>query len=415
MDERSPAEVAHVTPVITLSDTEPRIDMARLRDYRLGRVRAMLARFEYGGCLLFDPINIRYATGVRSHSVFSSHIPGRYVYIPAEGPVVLFEDLRDNPAGSTWGPIEEVRPQRIINFFFGGTRAAENAKLLGEEVADLVARHGAGDKRLAVDRANAMAYRALLDQGLDITDGQELMERARAVKSAEEILCMNYSIAVAETGMARMREALVPGMTENELWAILHETNIAMGGEWIDARLMAAGDRANPWSQEASDRVIRPAELVAFDTDMIGPFGYCADISRTIYAGPGRPSADQRALYRQAYDEVHYNIEIPKPGMSFREYAERAFKTPEDCIPNRYIVLSHGIGMCDEYPAIYSLHDWDRKGFDDTFEENMTLCVESYVGPVGGHEGVKLERQCLLTAAGLVPLDKFPFEDELLA
>ncbi len=75
-----------------------------------------------------------------------------------------------------------------------------------------------------------------------------------------------------------MREALRPGMTENELWSILHQTNIAMGGEWIEGRLLVSGDRINPWFHECSDRMVRAGELVAFDTDMIGPFGFCADI-----------------------------------------------------------------------------------------------------------------------------------------
>lgn len=44
----------------------------------------------------------------------------------------------------------------------------------------------------------------------------------------------------------------------------------------------------------------------------------------------------------------------------------------------------------------------------------MTICVESYVGAVGGNEGVKLEHQVLVTAKGCELLSKFPFEEELL-
>jgi len=36
---------------------------------------------------------------------------------------------------------------------------------------------------------------------------------------------------VFEAWLAHMREALRPGLTENELWAVLHETNIRLGGE----------------------------------------------------------------------------------------------------------------------------------------------------------------------------------------
>jgi Xaa-Pro aminopeptidase len=44
--------------------------------------------------------------------------------------------------------------------------------------------------------------------------------------------------------------------------------------------------------QEAGPRKIRDGELLAFDTDLVGPYGYCADISRTWYCGEDRPSVE---------------------------------------------------------------------------------------------------------------------------
>ena len=211
-----------------------------------------------------------------------------------------------------------------------------------------------------------------------------------------------------------MRAALVPGITENELWSLLHQTNIAMGGDWIEGRLLSSGDRLNPWLQEASDRMVRPGELVGFDTDMVGPIGYCADISRTYHCGPGKPTPQQRDLYKLAYEEIQHNMALLRPGMSFREISERAWRIPDAYVKNRYMVAMHGIGMCDEYPAIYHRHDWDKLGYDGVIEENMTLCVESFIGPENGHEGVKLEEQVLITGNGVQCLSRFPFEEELL-
>ncbi len=54
--------------------------------------------------------------------------------------------------------------------------------------------------------------------------------------------------------------------------------------------------------------------------------------------------------------------------------------------------------------------DW---GYDGLFQENMTVSVESYIGEVGGKEGVKLEQQVLITAKGAEALSKFPFKDAL--
>ena len=40
--------------------------------------------------------------------------------------------------------------------------------------------------------------------------------------------------------------------------------------------------------------------------------------------------------------------------------------------------------------------------------------MESYVGAVGGREGVKLEQQVLVTETGVALLSTFPWEEDLL-
>jgi hypothetical protein len=69
---------------------------------------------------------------------------------------------------------------------------------------------------------------------------------------------MNFSIPAAETGMSKMRDGLQPGFTENQLWSLLYQSNIAMSGEGILARLLASRSRTNPCfaapSSELADR-----------------------------------------------------------------------------------------------------------------------------------------------------------------
>ena len=64
------------------------------------------------------------------------------------------------------------------------------------------------------------------------------------------------------------------------------------------------------------------------------------------------------------------------------------------------MVLAHGAGMSDEWPAIY-FPDVSWSGFgndDDVLQEGMVLCVEALVGPEGTGECVKLEEQLIVTA-----------------
>jgi Xaa-Pro aminopeptidase len=411
-----PIHKARNTPGMDQTDAGSPVDMRRMRAYRLARVRAELKARDYCGALLFDPLNIRYATGSRNMAVWTLHNVTRYLFVPTEGPITLFDFHGCEHLSKDLETIDEVRHALTWIFFYtgGAARAEDKARRFAAEIDALVRAHGGGNKRLAVDRCDPVPAAALAAHGILLFDAQEPLELARAIKSADEIACMNASISVTEAGMARMRAALEPGMSENELWSILHQTNIAMGGEWIETRLLASGGRTNPWFQECSDRVIRAGELVSFDTDLIGPFGYCADLSRSYLCGPGRATDDQRRLYGLAMDQIHHNVALLKPGLGFRELCERAWQLPESVRPNRYSSVLHGVGLADEYPHCPYAEDFEFSGVDGEFTPGMTVCVESYIGEVGGHEGVKLEQQVLITDTGIELLSTFPFEDDLM-
>ena len=147
--------------------------------------------------------------------------------------------------------------------------------------------------------------------------------------------------------------------------------------------MLCSGPRTNPWYQEASGRAISSGDLVAFDTDMIGPFGYCADISRT-WVCDADPSAEQLDLYKRAVDEIQHNTALLHVGASFRELSSATFRHPERFIANRYACAFHGVGMTDEYPKIPYPDDWEWTGYDGELEAGTVLSVESYVGAEGG-------------------------------
>jgi len=213
-----------------------------------------------------------------------------------------------------------------------------------------------------------------------------------------------------------MEAALVPGMTENGLWSLIHQVNVSHDGDWFDGRMLCSGPRTNPWYQEAGPRAIGAGDLVALDTDMIGPFGYCADISRTFVCrgldGRREPTLEQRRLYEVARHEVGHNTELLRVGASFRELSAATWRQPDEVWVNRYACAFHGVGMSDEYPRIPYPADWERCGFDGEVEDGLVLSVESYVGPDGGAEGVKLEQMVRVTTDGVVPLSTYPLWDE---
>lgn len=390
---------------------KPEIDLARLRAGRLERLRAALRKADVPLAILVNPVSLRYAVDHRVYASFQARIPTYTLLVPAEGPVVMCGAYEESA-----GLVDEFRPALGLNTFDGGFDLTEQGRGLAGEVKAFLREIGIGDAfpRVAAERLNPSTTQALLQAGLEVQDAEGLVERARAVKLPEELDCMRHAIAVAEHALRAMQDALEPGISENRLWSILHQVNIAHDGEWVDGRMLCAGARTNPWFQEASDKVIEAGELVALDTDMIGPFGYCADISRTWLCGPAAPSDRQRDVYRQAHEEVHHNIALIRPGLSFRELTARAFRPREEFVARRYPCLAHGVGLTDEYPKICYRQDWAEGGYDGVIEPNMVLSVESYMGSDRGGEGAKLEQMVLVTETGCEPLSSYPFEAELL-
>lgn len=393
---------------------EDGIDLVAVRTYRQARVRTEMALRGIDALILSDPVNIRYATGTRNMQVFSMrNAASRYLLLTADRSI-LFEFTGCLHLAEGFQTVDEVRAAKTASFVAAGPHIAERERDWAAETADLLTQLVGSGATVGLERLNAGAAIALASHGFRIVDAQEPVEMARAIKSDEEMKCVIASLRATEIGVAMLRAAIHPGLSEVELWSVMHQSIIAQNGDYVETRLLNAGARTNPWFQEAGNTVIGPNELVALDTDVVGCHGYYADFSRTFHSGPGRPSEEQRTLYKIAYEQVQHNMSILRPGMSFRDYAEAAWDIPDRYHANRYYLSAHGCGMTGEYPYLYHRGDFPDAGYDGEILPGMTLCVESYIGAEDGREGVKLEQQVLITETGVELLSQFPFEEDLL-
>jgi len=147
---------------------------------------------------------------------------------------------------------------------------------------------------------------------------------------------------------------------------------------------------------------------------MIGPYGYCADISRSWTVDHTPPSAAQRDLYGHAREQIDHNMALIRAGVTMREFNERSWRIPERFLANQYGWAFHGVGMADEYPAAPTHPGFAGSAYealDPVLEAGMVLALESLIGEEGRGECVKLETQVLVTEAACERLDAFPWED----
>ena len=379
----------------------------RARSYRLGRLRAQRDQSDCAALLLYDPCNIRYAFDCSNMQVWTLHNPMRYALILAGGPAIMFEFKGCLHQSEGLPGIDELRMAKTWMFMASGDKVEAATSDWADEITDRVTQYGGGNTRIACDALDGSGVHELEARGLKYVEGTQFTEIARSIKSADEIELMRWTIRVCEAGMARIYDHSVPGVTERELWAHLHFENARSGGDWLETKLLTCGPKTNPWYQECSDRVCLEGEMISFDTDMIGPYGYCADLSRSWTCGFTAMNATQQRIYDTALAQIHHNLELVKPGLTFAEFNAKSWRIPDAHVPYRYSLAAHGVGMADEWPVVPLHVDWGPGAMSGHFEQGMVVCIESLIAEEGS-ESVKLETQVLVTETGYQRLDSFP-------
>ena len=415
MTEKSPGSVNPVAvrgAALALTSEPPGgagVSLPRLRGERLARLQHTMRAGGMAACVFFHPANIRYATGASMMDVFCAGISTRYCVVPAAGDPVLFEWEMGVPYSS-----KIVRDVRVAGWWqFTGNRRVEKADRMAAEVRDVLDELGVAGEEVGIDRLDVAALLALQKAGLRVVDASSVTDAAREVKTPEEVKVMRVNGVIGAEMMAEFEAGIVAGIAEYELFARLSDSLLRRRGEVVFSRLVASGQNTNPWGSEAHDKLVRSGDLVAVDTDAVGYEGYLIDFSRTFLCGAGPPSGEAVEAYRVAHDCLLSMRAALRPGLSFREYAASVPAIPEKYLPLRYDLMVHGAGLEDEGPIIYHQGQGDNPG-DEYIQENMALCLECYVGAVGGSCGVKLEDQLLVTPGGSELLCTYPYDSRLL-
>ena len=394
-------------------------NLSRMREYRWQRLTDAIVARGYGGLLLYDPLNIRYATDTTNMQLWNTHNPFRACLLCADGHMVMWE-YKNSPFLVTFNPlVKELRSGATFFYNSTGDRGEAAAAGFAAQVNEVMREHAGTNRRLAVDKIMVHGLRALERAGFEVMEGEEVTERTRAIKGPDDILAMRCAHHACEAAIAEMEaftRAEVPKgqISEDAIWAELHRANIARGGEWIETRLLASGPRTNPWFQECGPRIVQNNEIVAFDTDLIGAYGFCIDISRTWWVGDQHPTNAMVSAMHHARDHLAQNMAMLKPGVSIHDLVHGGHQLEAQYWAQKYSCKMHGVGLCDEWPYVHYPDGWMEGAFDAVLEPGMVLCVEALVSPEGGDFSIKLEDQVLITETGFENLTKYPFDAALM-
>ncbi len=394
-------------------------NLQRMREFRHKRLTQHVFDRDYGGVLMFDPLNIRYATDTTNMQLWNTHNPFRAVLLCADGYMVIW-DYKNAPFLADFNPlVRESRSGASMFYFSSGDKVEQGAESFVGQVSELMAEHAGTNKRLAVDKIMVPGLRALERAGFEVMEGEEVTEKSRSVKGSDEILALRCAQHACETACFEMEKAtregvLLGNMSEDDIWSVLHKENIRRGGEWIETRLLASGPRTNPWFQECGPRIVQNNEIVAFDTDLVGSYGMCVDISRTWWVGDQKPREDMIDAMKHGHEHIMTNMDMMKPGVSFKELVHGGHQLDPNFQRLKYGCKMHGVGLCDEWPLIAYPDKYVEGAFEYELEAGMVLCVEALISPDGGDFSIKLEDQVLITEDGYENLTSYPFDPALM-
>ncbi len=396
-------------------------NLSAMRAWRLGRLVEAINTRGYGGVILTDPLNIRYATDSTNMQLWNMHNPFRAVFVGADGYMAIW-DYNRAPFLTGFNPLvrERITDTGADFFYFDSGDAADTkARAWAGKVEDLIRAHGGGNKRLAVDKMLMHGIRALELRGFEIMEGEELTEKARSIKGPDEILAMRCAVHACEAGLREMeaftREIGPTGeICENDVWSMMQSGNFRRGGEWIETRLLTSGPRTNPWFQECGARMLQNNEILAFDTDMVGSYGICVDISRTWWIGDQKPRPDMISAMQHSHDHILQNMALLGPGVPMRDLTFLGHHLDDKYQKQKYGCKMHGVGLCDEWPLIAYPDGFVEGAYDYVLEPGMVLCVEVLTSEVGADFSIKLEDQVLITEDGYELLTHYPFDAALM-
>ncbi|WP_299292604.1 dimethylsulfonioproprionate lyase DddP [uncultured Tateyamaria sp.] len=390
-----------------------------MRRFRWDRLTRHIVDRDYAGLLMFDPLNIRYATDSTNMQLWNTHNPFRAVLLCADGYMVIW-DYKNAPFLSSFNPlVREVRHGADLFYFDRGDKVDVAADAFANAVREILSEHAPGLNRLAIDKPMVHGLRAIEAQGFTVMDGEEVTEKSRSVKGPDEIKAMRCAVHACEASVQAMedfaRANVGDGRTcEDDIWAVLHAENIKRGGEWIETRLLSSGPRTNPWFQECGPRICQQNEIISFDTDLVGAYGICVDISRSWWIGNAKPRPDMVYAMQHAHEHIMQNMDMLRPGITVPELTAGTHVLDDKFQAQKYGCLMHGVGLCDEWPLVQYPDKAVPGSFDYALEPGMVLCVEAAVGEVGGDFSIKLEDQVLITEDGFENLISYPFDPALM-
>lgn len=215
--------------------------------------------------------------------------------------------------------------------------------------------------------------------------GDELVMQLRMIKSENEIACLRHAGEITHRAFDRVLEQIHPGMTELQVRGLACAAMYELGAENESYPMwMLTGTGGDQAISRARHRVIEKNDMVHLQ---IGARyeGYASTIGRPVFFGkPDQRLVDAVKAGYEAHDVICSELYA---GNNAGNVAKRYFETMERLGFRSWLLYGpcHATGMMEGEPP------WIEINSDYPLYENMTYCVDIFLGSKELHHGTRIE------------------------
>ena len=395
-------------------DWEERVNLERLRQERLKRIKAALKKSEMGALLCFDMNNIRYITATHIGTWAMDKLV-RFSLLPQDDEPIMWDFGSAARHHQIYCPWLAERSRAGISTLRGATHPGSG---LAEDVAKKIKleleKRKLHNEPVGVDVIEMPVLFALQAQGLKVVDGQQLMHEVRKIKTQDEITLLNTATMMVDAAYDELYRFMKPGVKENECVGVVSKVLYDLGSEHVEGVNAISGERCSPHPHVYTDRVLRPGDPAFFDI-LHSYNGYRTCYYRTFAIGSA--SAAMNDAYKRCRDYMDAAISIVKPGITTADVVKLWPKAEEFGFANEEAAFAlqygHGVGLSIwEKPIFSRLVSLDHP---EVIEEGMVFALETYWPASDGWSAARLEEEVVVNKDGCEVITRFPSEKLLVA
>jgi Xaa-Pro aminopeptidase len=358
--------------------------------------------------------NVRYLTATHIGTWAMDKL-ARFALLPRDGQPWLWDfgsAARHHDLYCPW--LEGRSPAGISTMRGAMSPESGRADSVAEKIRLQLEMRGLLGEPVGLDVVEPPVLFALQRAGIEVVDGQQLMQRARMIKTQDEITLLDTACMMVDAAYDHLYEAMRPGMRENECVALVNKVLYDLGSEHVEGVNAISGERCCPHPHVYTDRAFRPGDPAYFDI-LHSHMGYRTCYYRTFAissASPGLVDAYKRCRYY-----LDAAIDIIKPGVTTAEVASLWPRAQEFGFPDEEAAFAlqfgHGVGLSIwEKPIISRLVSLDNP---EVIEEGMVFALETFWPASDGWQAARIEEQLVVTEDGAEVITRFPAEELMVA